>query len=65
MEIRELVTAMLLMFIGGFVLPRKINGQEISAPTPAPAPMSDGIAIDQGVAYILMFVALLLTYLIH
>ncbi|CBI40475.3 hypothetical protein AAG906_005166 [Vitis piasezkii] len=32
---------------------------------PAPAPTSDGTAIDQGIAYVLMLVALVLTYLIH
>ncbi|XAR55115.1 hypothetical protein NMG60_11030513 [Bertholletia excelsa] len=32
---------------------------------PAPAPASDGTSIDQGVAYVLMLVALVLTYLIH
>ncbi|KAI5568314.1 hypothetical protein POPTR_012G032000v4 [Populus trichocarpa] len=32
---------------------------------PAPSPTSDGAAIDQGVACILMLVALVLTYLIH
>ncbi|MCO5560858.1 hypothetical protein L7F22_014478 [Adiantum nelumboides] len=32
---------------------------------PAPSPASDGIAIDLGVAYALMFVALLVTYLVH
>merc|ERR1712137_1235285 len=32
---------------------------------PAPAPTSDGTAIDQGIAYVLMFLALVLTYLIH
>ncbi|XP_019084719.1 PREDICTED: arabinogalactan peptide 16-like [Camelina sativa] len=31
---------------------------------PAPAPTSDGTAIDQGIAYVLMLVALVLTYLI-
>ncbi|KAL6127206.1 hypothetical protein ACLB2K_075248 [Fragaria x ananassa] len=35
------------------------------APAPAPAPTSDGTAIDQGIAYILMLLALVLTYLIH
>ena len=29
------------------------------------APTSDGTSIDQGVAYVLMFLALALTYLIH
>ncbi|KAG2290563.1 hypothetical protein Bca4012_034869 [Brassica carinata] len=32
---------------------------------PAPAPTSDGTSIDQGIAYLLMVVALVLTYLIH
>ncbi|KGN53386.1 arabinogalactan protein 41 [Cucumis sativus] len=32
---------------------------------PAPAPTSDGTSIDQGIAYVLMMVALALTYLIH
>ncbi|KAF6172987.1 hypothetical protein GIB67_006363 [Kingdonia uniflora] len=32
---------------------------------PAPSPSSDGTSIDQGVAYVLMLVALVLTYLIH
>ncbi|KAF8008459.1 hypothetical protein BT93_K2202 [Corymbia citriodora subsp. variegata] len=32
---------------------------------PAPAPASDGTSIDQGIAYVLMLIALILTYLIH
>ncbi|MCE5167100.1 Arabinogalactan protein 20 [Datura stramonium] len=32
---------------------------------PAPAPASDGTTIDQGIAYVLMLLALVLTYLIH
>ncbi|KAL5212905.1 hypothetical protein ABZP36_023752 [Zizania latifolia] len=36
-----------------------------AAQAPAPAPTSDGTSIDQGIAYILMLVALVLTYLIH
>ncbi|PON96878.1 Arabinogalactan peptide, AGP [Trema orientale] len=36
-----------------------------SFPAPAPAPTSDGTTIDQGIAYILMLLALVLTYLIH
>ncbi|OAY56400.1 arabinogalactan protein 41-like [Manihot esculenta] len=35
------------------------------SPAPAPAPTSDGTSIDQGIAYVLMLVALVLTYLIH
>ncbi|KAK8939352.1 Arabinogalactan peptide 16 [Platanthera guangdongensis] len=56
--------------IAGFVL------QAAQAQAPAPAPTSDGQAkglnlfiagtsIDQGVAYMLMLLALVLTYLIH
>ncbi|KAM7463283.1 hypothetical protein LguiA_031404 [Lonicera macranthoides] len=32
---------------------------------PAPAPTSDGTTIDQGIAYVLMLLALVLTYIIH
>ncbi|CAN6540947.1 unnamed protein product [Malus baccata var. baccata] len=32
---------------------------------PAPAPTSYGMAIDQGIAYTLMMVALAITYLMH
>ncbi|XP_068659949.1 arabinogalactan protein 41-like [Aristolochia californica] len=35
------------------------------ASAPAPAPTSDGTSIDQGIAYVLMLVALVLTYFIH
>ncbi|XP_028794712.1 arabinogalactan protein 20-like [Neltuma alba] len=35
------------------------------SPAAAPSPSSDGTAIDQGIAYFLMLVALILTYLIH
>ncbi|KAE8721479.1 Arabinogalactan peptide 20 [Hibiscus syriacus] len=38
---------------------------EAQSAAPAPPPTSDGTSIDQGVAYILMLVALVLTYLIH
>ncbi|XP_015889389.2 arabinogalactan protein 20 [Ziziphus jujuba] len=37
----------------------------VQAQSPAPAPASDGTSIDQGIAYVLMLVALVLTYLIH
>ncbi|RAL37154.1 hypothetical protein DM860_004076 [Cuscuta australis] len=39
-----------------------INAQSFA---PAPAPTSDGVAIDQGIAYVLMLVALAITYVIH
>ncbi|KAK4786851.1 hypothetical protein SAY86_010684 [Trapa natans] len=38
---------------------------ESTAPALAPGPASDGTSIDQGIAYVLMAVALVLTYLIH
>ncbi|KAJ1437952.1 Arabinogalactan protein [Sesbania bispinosa] len=34
-------------------------------PSSAPAPTSDGTALDQGIAYVLMLVALAITYMIH
>ncbi|XP_072998993.1 arabinogalactan protein 41-like [Typha latifolia] len=37
----------------------------VNAQAPAPAPTSDGTSIDQGIAYVLMLLALVLTYLIH
>ncbi|CAL5443079.1 unnamed protein product [Camellia sinensis] len=41
------------------------RGQGVAtAPSPAP-PTGDGAAIDQGIAYVLLFVALAITYLIH
>ncbi|KAF6994031.1 hypothetical protein CFC21_010823 [Triticum aestivum] len=36
-----------------------------AAQAPAPAPTSDASSVDQGVAYFLMILALVLTYLIH
>ncbi|XP_038682925.1 arabinogalactan protein 41-like [Tripterygium wilfordii] len=45
----------------GIVLP----ATQAQSPAPAPAPTSDGTAIDQGIAYVLMLLALVLTYLIH
>ncbi|KAL8037719.1 hypothetical protein ABFX02_11G056400 [Erythranthe guttata] len=47
-----------------FILP-SINGQPSPAPAPAPAPSNDGVAIDQGIAYLLMVFALAITYMIH
>ncbi|XVF13020.1 hypothetical protein REPUB_Repub08aG0171200 [Reevesia pubescens] len=43
-------------------LPAAVRAQSFA---PAPAPTSDGTSIDQGIAYVLMLVALALTYLIH
>ncbi|KAK8936077.1 Arabinogalactan peptide 16 [Platanthera zijinensis] len=40
------------------------HGQQ-PGPAAAPPMSNDGKAVDQGVAYVLMLLALLLTYLIH
>ncbi|KAF3439902.1 hypothetical protein FNV43_RR18180 [Rhamnella rubrinervis] len=48
----------------GIAFPNVVQAQS-SAPSPAPLPASDGTSIDQGIAYVLMLVALVLTYLIH
>ncbi|KAL4298372.1 hypothetical protein GQ457_12G023350 [Hibiscus cannabinus] len=51
----------------GFVLLALVQlsyGQAMGS-SPAPAPSSDGAAIDQGIAYFLLLLALAVTYLIH
>ncbi|KAA0050462.1 hypothetical protein IC582_013236 [Cucumis melo] len=47
-----------------YVLALSVSSAELSS-SPAPAPTSDGTTIDQGIAYVLMLVALVLTYIIH
>ena len=42
-----------------------VQAQGNDAFAPVPAPTSDGTAIDQGIAYGLMLIALVLTYIIH
>ncbi|KAK1616889.1 hypothetical protein QYE76_022406 [Lolium multiflorum] len=51
------------VFVVGIVMPAAAAAAAAQAPAPAPA--SDGTSIDQGIAYVLMLVALVLTYLIH
>ncbi|KAK4727589.1 hypothetical protein R3W88_032506 [Solanum pinnatisectum] len=34
-------------------------------PSSAPLPSNDGTTIDQGIAYVLLLVALAITYLVH
>ncbi|XP_060971303.1 arabinogalactan protein 41 [Cannabis sativa] len=57
------VVVALVALMYALVLPDVARAAPLSAP--APAPTSDGTAIDQGIAYILMLLALVLTYLIH
>ncbi|KAI0491771.1 hypothetical protein KFK09_026031 [Dendrobium nobile] len=57
----------LAFFLSGLM---QLTYGQIMAPSPAdavaPPPISnDGKMIDQGIAYVLMLVALLVTYLIH
>ncbi|GMN31717.1 hypothetical protein TIFTF001_003368 [Ficus carica] len=47
------------------VLSAAFPAVQAQAPALAPVPTSDGTSIDQGIAYVLMLVALALTYLIH
>ncbi|XWS26872.1 hypothetical protein CRYUN_Cryun26dG0067400 [Craigia yunnanensis] len=47
-----------------FALLQLSYGQSMGS-SPAPAPSNDGAAIDQGIAYILLLLALAITYLIH
>ncbi|XP_038898060.1 arabinogalactan protein 41-like [Benincasa hispida] len=47
-----------------YVVTLPVSAAEFSS-SPAPAPTSDGTTIDQGIAYVLMLVALVLTYIIH
>ncbi|KAI3956848.1 hypothetical protein MKX01_000882 [Papaver californicum] len=55
-------TMAILGFLITLVFPVLIKAQ---APEPAMSPTSDGNAIDQGIAYVLMLAALVITYLIH
>ncbi|CAM8886267.1 unnamed protein product [Rhodiola kirilowii] len=61
---------MLRMFVGfsvilGLVLALVSPSAQAQSMAPAPSPTSDGTSIDQGIAYMLMLAALVLTYLIH
>ncbi|CAL0331004.1 unnamed protein product [Lupinus luteus] len=47
------------------ILATLIFAAHAQSSAPAPAPTSDGSIIDQGIAYVLMLLALVLTYLIH
>ncbi|XWS72135.1 hypothetical protein CRYUN_Cryun02cG0014200 [Craigia yunnanensis] len=54
-----------VMAIFALVLALIVPSINAQSPAPAPAPTSDGVAVDQGTAYVLMLVALVLTYIIH
>ncbi|CAA6661037.1 unnamed protein product [Spirodela intermedia] len=51
--------------ITAVVLAIALPAVQAQTEAPAPAPASDGTSIDQGIAYVLMLLALVLTYLFH
>ncbi|TYJ10748.1 hypothetical protein E1A91_A11G229000v1 [Gossypium mustelinum] len=55
----RVVTIFALVFA---IVSPKVEAQSAES---APSPTSDGTSIDQGIAYVLILVALVLTYLIH
>ncbi|KAL4335158.1 hypothetical protein GQ457_07G040470 [Hibiscus cannabinus] len=59
----NVVAAMGLLFMVMALL-QLSDGQSLDL-SPAPAPTSDGTAVDQGIAYVLLLLALAVTYLIH
>ncbi|MFS7965350.1 putative arabinogalactan protein/22/41 [Helianthus anomalus] len=61
----ECVRMNFVMAIFVFTLSLILSTINAQASSPAPAPSSDGATIDQGVAYVLMMVALALTYIMH
>uniref|UniRef100_A0A0E0LC05 Arabinogalactan peptide 16 n=1 Tax=Oryza punctata TaxID=4537 RepID=A0A0E0LC05_ORYPU len=56
--------AAVAVVVVGIAMPASASASAPAQP-PVPAPSSDGTSIDQGIAYVLMLVALVLTYLIH
>ncbi|PON44311.1 Arabinogalactan peptide, AGP [Trema orientale] len=54
-----------VLAVASVVLTVSFPAVQAQSLAPAPAPVSDGTSIDQGIAYVLMLVALVLTYLIH
>ncbi|CAK8579303.1 unnamed protein product [Lathyrus sativus] len=56
------VVAILVTLILALSVPAAVHAQSLA---PAPAPTSDGSSVDQGIAYLLMLLALVLTYIIH
>ncbi|CAK9232041.1 unnamed protein product [Sphagnum troendelagicum] len=57
--LRFAVLAVLLVCLMGALLPA------VHAQGPAAPPSTNGSTIDQGIAYVMLFMALVLTYIIH
>ncbi|KAL4297134.1 hypothetical protein GQ457_12G022600 [Hibiscus cannabinus] len=53
------------MAIFGIVLNLLAPSIDAQSLAPSPPPTSDGVTVDQGIACVLMLVALVLTYIIH
>lgn len=62
--LRYAVVAVLVVALMSAFLPAVHAQAQAQAPS-APGNTSDGSTIDQGIAYVLLFLALVLTYLIH
>ncbi|GMI98995.1 Arabinogalactan protein 20, arabinogalactan protein 20 [Hibiscus trionum] len=58
----DLTGVMAVLALAFAIVSPYVDAQSAAA---APSPTSDGTSIDQGIAYLLMLVALMLTYLIH
>lgn len=56
------VMAIIATLIFAISFPAAVQAQTLA---PAPSPTSDGSSVDQGIAYLLMLLALVLTYIIH
>uniref|UniRef100_A0A2P2N249 Arabinogalactan peptide 16-like n=1 Tax=Rhizophora mucronata TaxID=61149 RepID=A0A2P2N249_RHIMU len=60
----KLVALPIICFI--FLAISQLGYGQVMAPSPAPeGPSNDGYTIDQGIAYVLMLLALAVTYLLH
>jgi hypothetical protein len=60
--VRFAVLVVLVVCLMGALLPTAVRAQ---AHAPAAPPISHGSTIDQGIAYVMLFMALVLTYIIH
>ncbi|XAR67085.1 hypothetical protein NMG60_11013515 [Bertholletia excelsa] len=65
METLRVSIIVVMAFLSALLLPSVRAHVHDLVAAPAPVPSSDGVAVDQGIAYLLMLVALVLTYLIH
>ncbi|XP_022146078.1 arabinogalactan peptide 22-like [Momordica charantia] len=60
-----ILVAVAVAFVLGAFLPVQAHAQPESMSPAQPLATSDGTSIDQGIAYALMLLALVLTYIIH